>query len=288
MYKFIFVFLVSLLSTVFKPSVNNDSADITLCHAPMADGMVAFVNQKEFQMAHPIPGAFLFKSLAGGEMISINTTDGQTAQAFLIKAKKKTNNYLFVYQEWWGLNDHIKAKAEEYYNELGGNVNVLAIDMYEGKVATTREEAGKLMGGAKPERLEAIMTGASNYAGEKAKIASVGWCFGGGLSLKSALIEGQKAVGCVIYYGMPVKDVEKLKTLQCDVLGIFAGREKWISPEVVKEFDANMKTAGKSLNYKIFDAEHGFSNPSNPIYDKTATAEAYAMSSSYLKKAFGI
>jgi carboxymethylenebutenolidase len=132
------------------------------------------------------------------------------------------------------------------------------------------------------------MQGASNFAGDNAQIASVGWCFGGGLSLKSALIEGKKAVGCVIYYGMPIKDVEKLKTLNCDVLGIFAGKEKWINPEVVKEFDTNMKTAGKALSYKIFEAEHGFSNPSNPMYDKAASAEAYGMSSSYLKKAFGI
>ena len=130
------------------------------------------------------------------------------------------------------------------------------------------------------------MKGAIAHAGPKAKIASVGWCFGGSLSLKSALLEGKQAVGCVIYYGMPVQDVEKLKTLQTDVLGIFAGKEEWISPKVVAEFEENMKKAGEKVTIKSFDAQHGFANPSNPVYDQEATAEAYALSTRYLKERF--
>lgn len=86
-----------------------------------------------------------------------------------------------------------------------------------------------------------------------------------------------------MYYGMPVKDVEKLKTLNTDVLGLFA-TEQWISKSVIEEFAANMKTAGKSLNYKIFEAEHAFANPSNPKYDEAKAKEAYGMAIEYLKK----
>jgi carboxymethylenebutenolidase len=42
----------------------------------------------------------------------------------------------------------ISKKTDILYYELGGNVNVLAIDMYDGKVATTREDAAKYMQGA--------------------------------------------------------------------------------------------------------------------------------------------
>ena len=111
-----------------------------------------------------------------------------------------------VYQEWWGLNDHIKQEAAKLHKDLG-DVNVLAVDMYDGKVGTTREEAGKLMQSASKDRLTAIQKGAIGYAGKDARIASIGWCFGGMLSLQSAILEQSKSVGCVMYYGSPEKDV---------------------------------------------------------------------------------
>jgi carboxymethylenebutenolidase len=47
-----------------------------------------------------------------------------------------------------------------------------------------------------------------------------------------------------------------------------------------------MKTAGKGLEYKIFNGVHGFANPSNPKYDEALTKEAYGMALDYLKKKF--
>ncbi len=246
------------------------------------DEMQLMASNKAFQRSHKLPKPYTHVSQAGGEMITFTTPDGQQANAFYIKAAKPTNYTLFVFQEWWGLNDHIKREAEHFYTDLG-NVNVLAIDMYDGKVATTREEAGKYMGGANPLRLENIIKGAIAFLGPKAKIATVGWCFGGGLSLKASILAGTQASACVMYYGMPVKDVEQLKLLQTDVLGLFAGKEKFISPEVVKEFEANMKLAGKKLSLKSFDADHGFANPSNPIYNAAATEEAWNLAITYFK-----
>jgi carboxymethylenebutenolidase len=49
---------------------------------------------------------------------------------------------------------------------------------------------------------------------------------------------------------MPVNDVERLKTLKPDVLGIFASREKYISQEVVSKLENNMK-AGEEPYCKI-------------------------------------
>ena len=52
---------------------------------------------------------------------------------------------------------------------------------------------------------------------------------------------------------------------------------------MVSEFDANMKLAGKKLTLKSFDADHGFANPSNPIYDKVSTEAAWDIAIRYLK-----
>lgn len=50
--------------------------------------------------------------------------------------------YVFVIHKPWGLNNYIKQEAEKLQKELG-NVNVIALDLYDGKVASTQQEAGK-------------------------------------------------------------------------------------------------------------------------------------------------
>ena len=78
---------------------------------------------------------------------------------------------------------------------------MIAIDMYDGKVTSNPQEAGGFMRGTDEKRLETIVLGARDFAGKDAKIANVGWCFGGGWSLKSALLLGKQNVGSIIYYG---------------------------------------------------------------------------------------
>ena len=256
-----------------------------LAFASNDGNMAAFASDKAFIASHLSPIVYKHISEVGGKMIQFSTPDGKKANGYLVKAKKKSDKWLFVYQEWWGLNDHIKRQADVFYNDLGSDVNVLALDMYDGKIATDAKEAGAMMQGVVESRLENIVKGGFEYAGKNAKVANVGWCFGGGWSLKSAIIGGKQNIGSVMYYGMPVKDIEKLKMLNSDVLGLFA-TEQWISKEVIEEFAANMKTAGKTLTYRIFPAEHAFANPSNPKFDEAAAKEAYSMAITYLKKKF--
>lgn len=260
-----------------KPAVTT----IPLCHNGGGNDMSAMAADPAFQRLHEAPLPFTYTG--AGEMIKFPTPDGQSANGFLLKAKKPSNKWLLVYQEWWGLNDNIKQQSETFYNDLK-DVNVLAVDMYDGKVATEPSEAGKLMQAADKARLANIMKGAIAYAGSQAEFASVGWCFGGMLSLQSAMLEGNKAKGCVMYYGRPEQDVEKLKTLDTDVLGIFGSQDKGITPESVKMFEENMKKAGEKVTVKMYDAGHGFANPSNPVYNKEAAADAYKMALNYLKE----
>jgi carboxymethylenebutenolidase len=266
----------------FKNEKSN-SQEITVCHSTNTDGMAQFALDPAFQALHPAPQPIDFEGI--GKEIAFSTADGTDAKGYLIKAKKKSKKWLFVYQEWWGMNDYIRKQSDTFYKDLGENINILAVDMYDGQVTDNPQEAGKLMSGVKEPRLEAIVNGAIALAGKKAKIANVGWCFGGGWSLKSALQGGKHTVGSIIYYGMPVRDVEKLKTLNCDVLGLFA-TETRISKAVIEEFAASMKAAGKGLEYKIFEGVHGFANPSNPKHDPVLSKEAYGMSINYLKKKF--
>ena len=255
--------------------------DPTICHTSSTEKFAMFASNKKFNSMHLEPLSYTHISDAGGKMIKIKT-DGAEANAYLIEAKSKTNNWIFVFQEWWGLNDNIKREAENLYKDLG-NVNVLALDMYDGKLATTRDDAGKFMGEFKQDRGDAIVKGALAYVGANAKIGTIGWCFGGGQSMQAALNAGKQAAACVIYYGMPEENLDRLKALNCDVLDIFATQDQWINKDVTTKFEKNMAAAGKKLTVKPYDADHAFANPSNAKHNKEATADAYKNSVDFFK-----
>ena len=284
--KVTFMLITFFLMNIYAPEKQEVETITTIpvCHSPaIGNDMALLAADPAFQSLHEIPVPFHYQGT--GETITFPTPDGKTGSGFLLKSAKKSKKWLLVYQEWWGLNDHIKQESSKLYKDLG-DVNVIALDMYDGKVGETREEAGKLMQSASKERLAAITKGAISYVGKDAKIASIGWCFGGMLSLQSAILEQKQMVGCVMYYGTPEKDVEKLNTLNTDVLGIFGSQDQGIPPAVVAQFEKDMKAAGKQVTIKMYDAVHGFANPSNPKHDPAATADAYKLSLSYLKKKF--
>jgi carboxymethylenebutenolidase len=270
---------IAMLFTIFTGFAQQE---VTVCHTSATDKFAVFASNKKFNRDHPSPLPYVHESLAGGKMIKIKCADGVEANAYFIEAKNKTNNWVFVFQEWWGLNDHIKREAENLYNDLG-NVNVIALDMYDGKLATTQENAGKFMGEFKKERGVEIIKGAISYAGANAKIGTIGWCFGGGLSMQASLIAAKQAAACVIYYGQPEDDIERLKTLNCDVLDIWPTQDQWINKEMTEKFEKNMAAAGKKVTVKAYGANHAFANPSNPKHNKEFTADAYKHTLEFFK-----
>ncbi|MBV9962522.1 MAG: dienelactone hydrolase family protein [Parafilimonas sp.] len=251
------------------------------CCAPATQQFAALADDKDFIMSHDVPLPFIYRS-ANGADITFKAAEGTDAHGWMVKAAKPTDYYMFVIHEYWGLNDYIKQESEKLSNDLG--VNVIALDLYDNKVATTPEDAGKLMQAVKPERAMAIIKGAFMYAGSKAKVFTIGWCFGGGWSLQTAIIGGSQVKGCIMYYGMPEKDVNKLKALHCDVIGFFGNQDKWITPQVVDEFKTNMKAADKKVTTYEYDADHAFANPSSAHNNKEAAANAYAKTLAFVKE----
>lgn len=233
-----------------------------------------------FAMLHEAPRYYRLENPEG--MMTTFSAAGGNAQGYLIRSKKKTDKWLFVIQEWWGLNDYIKREADAFSHELG-DVNVLAIDMYDGKVAATADSAMKYMRNASAARLENIVRGALAFAGDDAKIYTVGWCFGGGWSLQTTIMAGKQGAGCVMYYGRPETNPDRLKQINTEVIGFFGNKDQGIPPQAVDAFEKNMKEAGKDLQVYRYDAGHGFANPSNPSYDKAATEDAHAKTIAFLK-----
>lgn len=258
------------------------SAQKTSCCLPAAT--IAFTHlamNSSFAAAHPSPLPFHFTPNQG-KMIKIQTDNGSATNVFFVSSPRSTRNWLLVFHEWWGLNDYIKKECERLRDEIG-DINVVGLDLYDGKIASTPEEAQHLMKGMNDERVRNIIRAVIGFTGENASIQTLGWCMGGGWALQAALLSGEKEAGCVMYYGMPERDISKLRHLNSDVLGIFAIKDQWITREVVNEFKKNMDAAGKTLTENWYDADHAFANPSNPDYDHVSASDADNKVITYLK-----
>ncbi len=197
---------------------------------------------------------------------------------------------ILVIHEWWGLNDWVKEQASKLSDQ--GYV-ALAIDLYRGKVATTPDEAHELMRGVPEDRAARDLHAAFEFLKsqsnvKKDRIASIGWCMGGGYSLDVALQEPALAAD-VINYGHLATDSESLKKINAAILGIFGGQDRGIPVEDVKKFEQSLKQMGKKVEIVIYpDAGHAFENPNNKSgYRADDAADAWKRTVKFLADTLG-
>ncbi|HEY3251628.1 MAG TPA: dienelactone hydrolase family protein [Ignavibacteria bacterium] len=274
-------FIFSILC-LFLAMNNSYSQGKSCCEESSAtEIMASFGDDENFRNLHPEPLPFQLTD-GKGQMVTFKVKDGADGNAYEVKASIPTNNWVLVFHEWYGLNDYIKKESEEIASTLG-NVNVLAVDLYDGKVATNNEEASKYVKEVDKTRAINIINGAKDYAGSTASFATIGWCFGGAWSNQAAIELGPSCKACVIYYGMPEQNLERLAKLKAPVLGIFALKDQNITPEIVAKFEENLKSLNIPVEIHSYDAVHAFANPSNPKHDPDATKDAKEKTYAFLK-----
>ncbi len=219
------------------------------------------------------------------ETITVNVNYFDGAIGFLARPSEEGNYpVVIMIHEWWGLNDNIKDMARQLATE--GYV-VLAVDLHNGEVATTPEKARELVSSLDNEKAVANMKAAAVYLKEQqgaTKLASLGWCFGGGQSLQFAL-SGEQLDATVIYYGSLVTDQSRLDTIQWPVLGIFGDKDTSIPVDAVNEFDSTLDTLGIENEVYIYEGVgHAFANPSGMNYAPDQTKDAWKKTTQFLDK----
>ena len=227
------------------------------------------------------------QAAASLKTITAKTASGRTVSAALALPAQVPAGGVMIVHEWWGLNDQIKSVAAQLAEE--GFV-ALAIDLYDGKVASDQGTAQQLMGGVKdPEATETVTTWLDQLYAMKevnGKVATLGFCFGGGWSLNASLAHPVDAT--VIYYGRVNKSPDELKKLKGPVLGHFGGKDTYINPPMVDGFEAAMKQDGKPAEiYRYPDANHAFANPTGQSYEKEDARVAWDRTVAFLKKTIG-
>jgi carboxymethylenebutenolidase len=197
---------------------------------------------------------------------------------------------IIVIHEWWGLNDNVRAMADRL---AGEGYIVLAVDLFGGKTAKTPEEARKLMLAVveNPESAKENLRHAYKFVKETAKaprIASLGWCFGGGWSLNAAMLFPDDLDAAVIYYGQVTDDEQKLRPIDVPILGLFGGNDRAITVDSVHRFEAALKNLRKNYDIHIYpEARHAFANPSGQNYDARAAADAWRRTLEFLAQNLG-
>jgi carboxymethylenebutenolidase len=270
------------------------SVGLTACGNPeMSDDEYADRMGKEHKEDSPVPGA---ASLEGAPAIDIEsetvtyaTVEGAEIRGHLARPKGSQGSLpgIIVIQEWWGLNDNIRTMADKL---AGEGYTALAVDLYDGQVAEDSEKAQELMRAAMGNVAAAQdnLKQAYTFLEDKhnaPKIGTIGWCFGGGWSLNTALMLPDQVDATAIYYGRLETDPEKLKALQMPILGIFGAEDQGIPLDMVKAFESALDSTGKDASIHIYEgADHAFANPSGTHYEPDAAQDAWQKTLDFFAK----
>lgn len=212
-----------------------------------------------------------------GQMVEF-PSNGGTTSGYLATPEEGQGPGVVVIQEWWGLVSHVKDVCDRFAAE--GYI-ALAPDLYHGETTKSPDEAGKLMMALRIDEAEKDLRGAVQYlldhqATKGDKIGTIGFCMGGALSLYAASKNPQVGA-CVVFYGIHPNVKPDLENLRAPVLGIYAEKDSFASPESVRELEAKLKDLGKSAEMHIYpNTGHAFFNDQRPeAYNAEAAQDAW-------------
>lgn len=191
---------------------------------------------------------------------------------------------IIVIHEWWGLNDNVRAMADRL---AGEGYMVLAVDLYGGKTADSPGAARQLMlqvvedADAASENIRSAFSFLETAGAPR--IGSLGWCFGGGWALNTAVLFPDDLDAAVIYYGQVTDDEEKLRPVNTPILGLFGEVDQGIPLESVHAFRDTLERLRKDYEVHIYPgADHAFANPTGRNYNAEAATDAWAKTVDFL------
>jgi carboxymethylenebutenolidase len=225
-----------------------------------------------------------------GEIIEF-ASNGGTAQGYLAEPGSGSGVPLVVIQEWWGLVPHIEDVCDRFAAE--GFV-ALAPDLYRGESTTEPDEAGKLMMAMNLDQAGKDMAGAVDEVSIRTgglRVGVTGFCVGGGLALMLATQRPDKVKACVPWYGIiPWPAVQpSWSDLDAHVLGHFAERDEYFTPEAVADLSRTLEALGKQAELIVHPGvDHAFFNDTRPeVYDAATAGTCWQQTIGFLQAELG-
>lgn len=217
--------------------------------------------------------------------LTFTRPDGQSCPAYYAAPPDagEGGSAVVLLQEWWGINDQIIGVADRLVKT---GHRVLVPDLYRGRLALDAAEALHRM-----QSLDFVQAaaqdipGAVNYlkADLGARVATLGFCMGGGLSLRAA-ISGAGAEAAVTWYGIPPDDAGDFGAIDIPVQGHFGLQDEAITPARVDEVEQRFRDSGVDYEFFRYDAPHAFGNETGDNYAPGAARQAWDRTLQFLEK----
>ena len=218
-----------------------------------------------------------------GHMIDFKRLDGSTCRGYLAAAGTGRPGVIVI-QEWWGLNDQICGVADRFAR---AGFTALAPDLFQGRVTQQPDEASHLMNGLDfPGATHQDIRGAADYlrASGCGKVAAMGFCMGGALTVAAAVHVPNVAAG-VCFYGIPPKEFADPANIRIPFQGHFASKDDWCTPAAADALEAAMRAAGNPPELFRYEGDHAFFNERRAdVYDAAAAGLAWERTVAFLNK----
>lgn len=198
---------------------------------------------------------------------------------------------VIVIQEWWGLDAQTKSIADRFAKE---GYLAFAPDVYHGELAqlgdgdTAMKLVQKYAPNA-PAELATMFDALKANPDCSGKIGSVGFCFGGRMSLALSTTRPVDAV-CTFYGGGMQTIFDQLRAnLKAPVLGFFGDADVSIPAGTVEEFDTLLDDVGVEHEVIMYpNSGHAFFRDSDPsVYIPEASKDAWERTKKFFGKHLG-
>ncbi|WP_043768781.1 dienelactone hydrolase family protein [Algiphilus aromaticivorans] len=209
--------------------------------------------------------------------------DGKTAPAYYVAPEPGASAPgVVVIQEWWGINDQIERVA----NRLAeAGYRALVPDLYRGAKALDAAEAEHKMTGLDfgDAATQDVRGAVQHLKRNGGKVATMGFCMGGVLSLLGAM-HAPELDAAIAWYGLPPDEAGDPGEIKVPVQGHYGNQDQMFPPETVNDFEGKLKAANVRYELYRYDAPHAFSNEDWDYYDAEAAKLAWQRSLDFLDK----
>jgi carboxymethylenebutenolidase len=232
-----------------------------------------------------------------GEYVDVPMAGGPAIKTWISYPERKDKaGVVIVIQEVFGLTDWLRGVADQLAKE--GFIAV-APDMVSGfgpggggtDSVGSRDDVVALVRKITPDeavrRLNAVRAWALKIPAGNGKIATVGFCWGGGQSFAYAGAQPALAAAVVFYGVSPEPPI--IDAIQAPVLGHYGGDDERVDA-TIPPAQAQMKKLGKSYEVHIYDgAGHGFlrDQSGRDGANLKATQQAWPRTVTFLKEKLG-
>ncbi|MFM7283936.1 MAG: dienelactone hydrolase family protein [Betaproteobacteria bacterium] len=224
--------------------------------------------------------------------ISVKNTRNEQFDAYVSLPPTGRGPGLVILQEIFGVNEHIRAVADQY---AADGYCVIAPDIFwrEGrKIELAYDPQGferglGLLGKLDIDQtaidLQATVTALKQLSACTGKVGSLGFCMGGLLSFIAAAEAGVDTAVC--YYGGGIhQHLDRAKKIRCPVLFHFADQDAYIPQQAVQ---AVRKSLGGRKNVRVIvhaGVDHGFNCWRRPAWNQVTAARARGQSLVHLSE----